>query len=165
MKWVSASGVDSYSYSLSSAKTAVAGDYLYVNTQTFIGHSFDWTHTPFNNGSTDFDETYFSSVRNTVCPYNTLAFDYDAARANWREPWRMPTSAEFKAMKDATYWAWDSTDKGYYVFSPDASHTAGTRVSSIPGGLSLNDALLVFPAAGVGQSGSPISSLPKAIPI
>lgn len=34
-QWVSASGVDSYSYSLSSAKTAGASDYLYVKAQTF----------------------------------------------------------------------------------------------------------------------------------
>ena len=62
--------------------------------------------------------------------------------------WRMPTSAEFKAMKDATYWAWDGTDKGYYVFAPDGSHAAGTRVNSIPAGLNKESALLFFPAAG-----------------
>ena len=64
----------------------------------------------------------------------------------------MPTFAEFQALYDATYWAWDATDKGYYVFSPDATHTAGTRVSSIPGDLSKAGALLFFPAAGGGDS-------------
>ena len=112
-KWVSASGVDSYSYTLSSSKTTVASDYLYVKNQNFaaVGHLFDWAHTPFNNGRSSYDATYFSSVKSTVCPDNVLAKEYDAARANWREPWRMPTSAEFKALTDATYWAWDSTDK------------------------------------------------------
>lgn len=151
-KWVSASGVDSYSYSLSSAKTAGANDYLYVKNQSFAGHSFDWAHAPFNNGSSSCDATYFSSVRNTVCPDNILALDYDAARVNWGGNWRMPTSAEFKAMKDATYWAWNATDKGYYVFSPDDSHTAGTSAISVPGDLNKADALLFFPAAGYGGS-------------
>ena len=51
-------------------------------------------------------------------------------------------------MKDATYWAWDDNVKGYYIFLPDASHTAGTRVNSVPADLNKADALLFFPAAG-----------------
>lgn len=60
----------------------------------------------------------------------------------------MPTYAEIKAMIDATYWAMGP--KGYYVFAPDASHSAGTVVGSIPGDLDKSDALLFIPAAGYG---------------
>lgn len=43
--------------------------------------------------------------------------------------WRMPTDAEFTAMEEATYWAWDANDCGYYVFIPDqgTSGSAGGR--------------------------------------
>ena len=33
----------------------------------------DWEHAPFNNGSSDYDETYFKSVKDTVCPNGVLA--------------------------------------------------------------------------------------------
>ena len=65
----------------------------------------------------------------------------------------MPTSAEFKALKAATYWAWDATDMGYYVFAPDASNTAGKIVEET-NGLTKADALLFFPAAGYGNGGN-----------
>ena len=63
--------------------------------------------------------------------------------------WRMPTSAEFTAMIDATYWAWDATDKGYYVFKPGpgTSGSAGGR-GTIAGTDDKTKALLFFPAAG-----------------
>ena len=65
--------------------------------------------------------------------------------------WRMPTSAEFKAMKDATYWAWDDTDQGYYVFWPGqgTNGTAGER-AVIADTDKKAAALLFFPAAGLG---------------
>ena len=142
-KWVSASGVDTYSYTLSSAKTANASDYLYVKTQSFTpaGFSFDWAHTPFNNGSSNWNDTYFNSVRNTVCPGGILALDYDAAHVNWGDPWRMPTSAEFQALYNATCWAWDATDKGYYVTKKDEALSADK-----------SNALLFFPTAGIGSN-------------
>ena len=69
--------------------------------------------------------------------------------------WRMPTSAEFKAMKDATYWAWDGTDQGYYVFWPGqgTNGTAGGR-NTIADTDKKAVALLFFPAAGFGSSTS-----------
>lgn len=76
----------------------------------------------------------------------------DAAHVNWGGSWRMPKYQEFGAMADVTYWAWDDTDKGFYVFSPDDTHTAGTWVSNIPGDLSKTSALLFFPATGYGST-------------
>ena len=165
-QWVSASGVDTYSYTLSSAKTAVASDYLYVKTQSFTpaGFSFDWANTPYQTqnvtsaSSTKFTKYLGSTSSSYKDPSATdadalktvLDLEDDAAAVNWGGTWRMPTSAEFQALYNATYWAWDATDKGYYVFKADATHTAGTRVSSIPGDLSKASALLFFPAAGYG---------------
>ena len=153
-KWVSASGVDSYSYTLSSAKTTVASDYLYVKTQSFaaVGHSFDWAHTPYHTGSvestgwTKYIPTGKSSYwTGSGDPDNKLVLDPedDAARANWREPWRMPTSAEFQALYNATKWTWDSTDKGYYVTEKGVT-LSGDK----------SNALLFFPAAGYGLNAS-----------
>lgn len=65
--------------------------------------------------------------------------------------WRMPTPAEYLAMRNATYWVWDATAHGYYIFSPDSSHPAGGRSDSY-GGLNKMNALLFFPAAGCGSS-------------
>ena len=69
--------------------------------------------------------------------------------------WRMPTSAEFKAMKAATYWAWSGTDQGYYVFWPGqgTNGTAGAK-AAIAGTDNKADALLFFPAAGNGNGTS-----------
>ena len=63
--------------------------------------------------------------------------------------WRMPTSAEFQAMKDVTYWKWNATDQGYYVFTPNPETDAG-KVNNGTGTYNKSDALLFFPAAGYG---------------
>ena len=76
----------------------------------------------------------------------------DAARANWGGFWRMPTSAEFQAMMNATYWAWDSTDNGYYVYTPNPATDAGKMNSSGAGTYNKSNALLFFPATGCGMA-------------
>ena len=63
--------------------------------------------------------------------HKMLPLENDAANVQWEDPWRMPTSAEFKALKDATYWAWDGTDKGYYVYAPQGGDEGG--VGSVAG--------------------------------
>ena len=75
----------------------------------------------------------------------------DAASTEWMSTWRMPMKGDFSALLDATYGVWDSTDKGYYVFAPDADYEAGERSSS-GSDLSKSNALLFFPAAGYGTS-------------
>ena len=64
--------------------------------------------------------------------------------------WRMPTATEFKTMCDATYWAWDGTDKGYYVYTPNPSTDAG-RCNDGTGSYDKSKALLFFPAAAYGS--------------
>lgn len=84
-----------------------------------------------------------------------LAETDDAARILWQGTWRMPTTAEFKAMREATYWAWDGTDCGYYVFMPGlgTSGAAGGR-ANINTPDDKTKALLFFPAAGCGSNAS-----------
>ena len=84
-----------------------------------------------------------------------LAEGDDAARILWGDTWRMPTSSEFKAMRDATYWAWDAKDCGYYVFMPGlgTSGAAGGR-ANINTSDDKTKALLFFPAAGLGSNTS-----------
>lgn len=82
--------------------------------------------------------TRYNSSDKTYRP--NLDISDDVARTLWGDTWRMPTSAEFKALYDATKWTWK--DNGYYV----------TKL-----GEDLEDdksnALLFFPAAGRGGDG------------
>ena len=101
--------------------------------------------------------------------YNKTAKDYrkytssvnleksdDVANIILGGSWRMPTSAEFKAMRDATYWAWDATDCGYYVFMPLSDEDKGHKSyeSGYPKGGTYEkaNAVLFFPAAGYGYN-------------
>ena len=65
-----------------------------------------WEHAPFNNGSSEYDETYFSSVKDTVCPNGILAKEYDAATQIMGGNWRMPTKNELKELIDNTNSVW-----------------------------------------------------------
>ena len=75
----------------------------------------------------------------------------DAATYNWGSTWRMPSGgseSEFKALFNATYWLWDSTDKGYYVYAPNVSGDAGKFNAEGTGVYDKSNALLFFPATG-----------------
>ena len=164
-KLVSASGVDTYSYSLSSVKTAGASDYLYVKTQSFTttGHSFDWENCPYHTGSDKYSgwtkyclDSHRSPWDNTPSwagagdPDNKIVLDPedDAAHVNWGGTWRMPSPDEWIALYQATYQAWDGTDKGCYVYVPNPASDAG-KYNSGTGTYDKSNALLFFPAAGI----------------
>lgn len=124
---------------------AGCGDSDNINVKS--GKQFDVASAPYSSGSA-FDNTY-SYTSNT-----TLVETDDVAHIILGGKWRMPTSAEFKAMREATYWAWDSTDQGYYVFKPGQG-TSGAANGR--GTLTTDDktkALLFFPAAGNCNLGS-----------
>lgn len=99
------------------------------------GLPFDWANAPFNNGSLDFDEVFFNSVKNTVCPNGVLAKEYDAARQNWGGLWRMPTQEEQNQLVASCAWEWNSTKYGYTVtgtngksiFLPSAGYGTTSR--------------------------------------
>ena len=97
----------------------------------------DWINAPFNNGSSDYDETYFNSVKDDVCPNGILAKKYDAASQIMGDEWRMPTEAEFQELIDNTSIGWyydfngsgvsgwifrSKTDTSKYIFIPAAGN-------------------------------------------
>ena len=103
----------------------------------------NWANAPFNNGSSDYDETYFYSVKNTVCPNGILAKEYDAATQIMGGDWRMPTKAEFDELLRGTTNEWitdyngsgvngrkftSKTDTSKYIFIPAAG---GCRDGSV----------------------------------
>ena len=118
--------------------------------------SFDWKETggSFNK---NYKAPYYEGSAYTEYKAKGagLANKDDAARILWQGTWRMPRSAEFKALRDATYWKWDDTDKGYYVYAPQ-SGDAGKKNSDngVTGTYNKSAALLFFPAAGLGTSTS-----------
>ncbi|MCQ2153533.1 MAG: Ig-like domain-containing protein, partial [Bacteroidales bacterium] len=59
---------------------------------------FIWSNAPFNNGSAEYDDTYFKSVKDTECPEGILATKNDAAAVYCGAGWRMPTKEDFTAL-------------------------------------------------------------------
>ena len=110
------------------------------------GKQFDVSTAPYSNSSSSYRKYTSSSEA-------TLVQSDDVAHIILGGSWRMPTSAEFKAMIDATYWAWDDKDKGYYVYAPNPATDAG-MVNSGTGTYNKANALLFFPAAGYGSETS-----------
>ena len=75
----------------------------------------DWEHAPFNGGSSNYDETYFNSVKDTVCPNGMLTKEYDAASHIMGGDWRMPTKAEIQELIDYTTNEWVEDFNGTVV--------------------------------------------------
>ena len=102
--------------------------------------------TPYceNGGSTYSFTKYTSSDQ-------TLELQDDPANIVLGGTWRLATFEECIALVDATFWVWDDTDHGCYVFNPDDAHAAGSFVKSLPSDLDKKNALLFFPAAGGGN--------------
>ena len=96
----------------------------------YSDENYSWATAPFNNGSSDYNETYFSSVKNTVCPNGVLAKGYDAASQIMGSDWRMPTKAEFDELLSGTTNEWTQVNgvngrkftgsNGNYIFIPAA---------------------------------------------
>ena len=81
------------------------GDYFMWGSTT-PNEECTWAKTPFNNGSSDYNETYFNSVKDTVCPNGVLAKEYDAASQIMGGDWRMPTASEYQTLYNETLWVW-----------------------------------------------------------
>ena len=118
---------------------------------TFIGSKqFNQANAPYGGASyTKYNDS--DKATKSVLDTTSTSND-DVASIILGGKWRMPTSAEFKAMKDATYWAWDSDDQGYYVFWPGqgTNGAAGGR-DAIADTDNKAAALLFFPTAGSGD--------------
>lgn len=113
------------------------------------GKYFAWGDTKGQTYSDSWSDGGFSTAPDIGNP-KMLPLEKDAANVLWGDPWRMPTSAEFKALKEATYWAWNGTDKGYYVYAPK-NGDAG-KENDGTGSYTKTDAVLFFPAAGGGST-------------
>lgn len=97
----------------------------------------DWKHAPFNNGSSDYNETHFNSVKDTVWPNGVLAKGYDVAYKTTNGAARMPTQTEFQELLNNTKYEWfnnfdstgvngmkftSKTDTSKYIFIPASGY-------------------------------------------
>lgn len=97
----------------------------------------------------NYQKSYYIDPAKSLSSNITPDSGNDVARVKWGGTWRMPTGneGEFKALKEATYWQWDTTDKGYYVYDPQTGD-AGKKNNESSNTYNKSDALLFFPAAG-----------------
>ena len=108
----------------------------------YSDENYSWATDPFNNGSSDYNSTYFNSVKGTVCPNDVLAKEYDAAAQIMGGDWRMPTKDELKELLDNTTNEWTQVDgvngykftskiNGNSIFIPAAGYCSSGSVSSV----------------------------------
>ena len=109
----------------------------------YSDENYSWATAPFNNGSSDYDSTYFGSEKNTVCPNDILAEGYDTATQIMGGDWRMPTKAEFDELLSGTTNEWtqvngvngmkftSKTDETKYIFIPAAGYCNYGSVHSV----------------------------------
>lgn len=100
-----------------------------------------WATAPFNNGSSDYDSTYFNSVKDTVCPNGILAEEYDTSTQIMGGDWRMPTKDNFQELLENTENEWVEDFNG--------SGVNGRKFSS-----KINGNSIFIPAAGICRDGS-----------
>ena len=104
-----------------------------------------WAKAPFNGGASDYDSGYFNSVKDTVCPNNVLAKEYDAASQVMGSDWRMPTKDEFQELLDNTDKLWTNINgvsgkkftskfNGNSIFIPAAGYCSGGSVYGVGDG-------------------------------
>ena len=103
----------------------------------------NWANTPFNNGATSYDTTYFNSVKDTVIPNKVLAKEYDVAAQIMGGDWRMPTKDECQELYKNTTQSWvtikgvngkkftSKTDTTKYIFIPAAGYYYNGSVSKV----------------------------------
>ena len=103
----------------------------------------NWANTPFNNGATSYDTTYFNSVKDTVIPNKVLAKEYDVAAQIMGGDWRMPTKNECQELYKNTTQSWvtrnggnggkftSKTDASKYIFIPAAGYYYNGSVSEV----------------------------------
>lgn len=116
------------------------GDYyMWGSTTPDTENICDWAHAPFNNGSSNYDSTYFNTHKSEWLDENdNLKPEYDAAQV--AGVGRMPTEAEFRELLDNTTYVWYNDYQG----------------SGINGGLftsNINNNSIFIPASG-GREGS-----------
>lgn len=135
---------------------------------------YTWAYCPGNGGSDDYNETALNEWNATNLTNNVLNPEVDAAHANWGEPWRMPTTAEWQELASNTYMKWEydyagtgvagfivykvknAADKGHMTVdnndNPEdpawVTYDQNWNECDEPGGYSLSVVHLFLPAAG-----------------
>ena len=103
-----------------------------------------WANTPFNNGSSSYNSSYFDSVKDTVCPDGILAKEYDTATQIVGSNWRIPTNPEFQELLNGTTNEWFNNfndsgvngikftgSNGNYIFIPAAGYCNDGSVDDV----------------------------------
>ena len=99
---------------------------------------FGWADYKYGNGTSSPGATGMTKYNETDGLTTLEAVD-DAAVANWGGSWRMPTTGEFQALRDAVNTAWTQVNGVYGILCTDIKDSSKT---------------LFFPAAGNCGNGS-----------
>ena len=117
-----------------STETDYGNYYMWGSTTPNTASQCTWSNAPFNGGNVtdEYDESYFNSVKDTVCPNDILAKGYDVAYKTTNGAARMPTKTEFQELLSGTTNGWtrvngingwkftSKTDTSKYIFIPAA---------------------------------------------
>ena len=106
------------------------GDYfMWGSTTPNTNTTCNWANAPFNNGSSDYDEEYFTSHKSEWLDDNgNLKPEFDAARAIMGGDWRMPTMNEFQELIDYTTNEWVTNFKGTGVNGRNFTASNGNSI-------------------------------------
>ena len=89
------------------------GDYfMWGSTRPNTADECTWENAPFNGGNSEYNADAFNSVKDTACPNDILAKEYDAAAQIMGGNWRMPTKAEFDELLSGTTNEWVTNYNG-----------------------------------------------------
>ena len=141
------SGLKWAKYNVGATSETDYGDYFMWGSVTpNTADECTWANAPFNDGNTSYNEVYFNSVKDTVCPNGILAKEYDTATQIMGSDWRMPTEAEFQELLSGTTNEWitnyngtgingrkftSKTDTSKYIFIPAAGFCSDSSVSRV----------------------------------
>ena len=129
--------------------------FMWGSTTPNTAYGCTWVNTPFNGGASNYDEEYFNSVKDTVCPNGVLAKEYDAAVQIMGSDWRLPTEAEFQELLDNTDNEWIEDFNGTGVNGRKfTSKTDTSKYIFIPAAVDCYDSSVIY----VGNSGGVWSS-------
>ena len=114
---------------LGAEKETDYGDYfMWGSTTPNTVDECNWAKAPFNNHSSSYNETYFNSVKGTVCPNGVLAKEYDAATQIMGSDWRMPTETDLQELLNNTTNKWITNYNGTGVNGREFTGSNGNSI-------------------------------------
>lgn len=120
--------------------------FMWGSTKPNTDYDCTWAKAPFNNGSRDYDSTYFNSVKDTVCAGDNFIGEYDAASQIMGGDWRMPTEDDFQELINNTDNEWvtnynttgvsgrkftSKKDSSKYIFIPASGRCYNGSVTNV----------------------------------